>query len=345
MQIDFAPKDDVSVTITRHTDPGVFEALHTDWTALLSRSDHNTVFATPEWHRAWWQAYQPGELYLLACHDDTDTLIGLAPWFIDSSSEQRVLRAVGCVDVTDYVDLVMDARYTAQVMDCMSDYLAQHRADFDRIELCNIPEDSPTYTHFSTLLQNHGFSTATEVQDVCPVITLPDAWDSYLSQLGKKDRHELRRKMRRAHGQGTIDWYTVDDTHDLDAELDQFLRLMADSDPEKAQFLTLPHNEAFFRGVMPMMFQRGWLKLHFLTINGEAAAAYLNFEYDGRVMVYNSGLWQEFASLSPGIVLLGHTIMDAIARGMQHFDFLRGNETYKYHMGGVDTRIYRLRAD
>ena len=35
-------------------------------------------------------------------------------------------------------------------------------------------------------------------------------------------------------------------------------------------------------------------------------------------------------------------IKDAIERGMTYFDFLRGPEPYKYHLGGRDIGLHRL---
>ncbi|NJL57056.1 hypothetical protein HC928_19355 [bacterium] len=80
--------------------------------------------------------------------------------------------------------------------------------------------------------------------------------------LDKKQRHELRRKMRRANGGGeTLDWYIVGQEHNLDEQLDKFLSLMAASDPKKAVFLRDEKNVTFFRSVMPLMHANHWLQL------------------------------------------------------------------------------------
>jgi len=86
--------------------------------------------------------------------------------------------------------------------------------------------------------------------------------------------------------------------------------------------------------------------LTFLTVNGKPAATYLNFDYDNRILVYNSGLVpQTYAHLSPGIVLLAFNIQRAIDLGRREFDFLRGNEEYKYRMGGIDRPVMMLEAE
>ena len=45
-----------------------------------------------------------------------------------------------------------------------------------------------------------------EQEDVCPVVTLPrgGTLDDVLGALGKKERHEIRRKVRRAEAAGEV---------------------------------------------------------------------------------------------------------------------------------------------
>jgi hypothetical protein len=85
--------------------------------------------------------------------------------------------------------------------------------------------------------------------------------------------------------------------------------------------------------------------MSFLVINGTPSAAYCDFDYNQKILVYNSGLLpHENSHLSAGIVLLCYDIRDAIDKKRSVFDFLRGNETYKYRMGAIDTQVFKLKA-
>ena len=196
-------------------------------------------------------------------------------------------------------------------------FLADNHAAYDRINLCNIPEASPTLATLSgTHCKNAGFNVEVEFQEVCPVIDLPDDWEAYLERLDKKQRHEIRRKMRRAESEAALQWYVVDQTHDIEEEVEKFLALMRASHPEKAKFLDDPHNLGFFQArSCRWSTSCGWLKMSFLVVNGTPSAAYCDFDYNGRILVYNSGLLpSENAHLSAGIVLLSYNIRDAIAQ-------------------------------
>ena len=329
-----------------YRDASAFDLLESEWNALLRRAPIDHVFYTWEWQHTWWDAYQPGELLILACRVD-NILAGIAPLFVSGSAGKRAVQIIGCVDVTDYLDFIVDEAHLAAVYAAFSDFFAANREDFDLLDLCNIPFGSPTRELLPGLLEERGFNTAVEQQEVCPVIELPLNWTGYLSLLDKKQRHEVRRKIRRAHGSDkSIDWYIVNGCHNLDEEISQFVRLMAASDKEKEQFLQNQKNLRFFENIVPLLQERGWLQMNFLTVDDERAAAYINFIYGNRVMVYNSGLdHRDYADLSPGIVLLAFNIRHAIEQGYEFYDFLRGDEAYKYRMGGRNTSVMNIRAN
>jgi CelD/BcsL family acetyltransferase involved in cellulose biosynthesis len=172
-----------------------------------------------------------------------------------------------------------------------------------------------------------------EREDRCPVLALPKTWDEYLARLSGKDRHELRRKIRRlerelpgattrSHGAGD-GW---------DEAMTRFLTLHRLSKVGKARFMD-ERMERFFRSATSRLAAAGWARLWFLEFEGAAVAAFLCFEYGGSVGLYNSGFDPARAVLAPGIVLLAHVIRDAIDRGFPVFDFLRGEEPYKYGFG------------
>ncbi len=328
--------------ITRYTDASVFDDYCTEWSELLRDSVANDVFLTCCWQGTWWRVSHPGALNVLVVQDEGGRWMGVAPWFVREEEGRRVMRTVGCVDVTDYLDIVARRGAEEAVYDALLGWLAAHTDAYDEVCLCNIPQNSPTLTHIPALAPAHGLQAKADVEEVCPVVRLPQRFEDYLAALEKKKRHELRRKLRRAAG--VADWYIVQKgKHDLEAELARFLELMAASSAEKAAFLAVPENRAFFLQIVPRLAEQGWLQLAFLTVEGEAAAAYLNFTYRHRVLVYNSGIRPNVHGyLSPGIVLLGWLIRYAIEQEYTEFDFLRGDEPYKYDLGGRDTYVYRL---
>jgi CelD/BcsL family acetyltransferase involved in cellulose biosynthesis len=147
--------------------------------------------------------------------------------------------------------------------------------------------------------------------------------------------------MRRVEEAGAaVRWYIVEDSSTLEAETNAFISLM-ENDEDKLKFLTQNMREHIHLTIR-CAFDAGCLQLAFLEVNGEKAAGYLSFDYLGRMWIYNSGLDWKFSEYSPGWVLLGNLIRSAIESGHTEFDFMRGDEDYKYRFGAVDRFVMRL---
>lgn len=330
--------------IDLHQSPAVFETLGAEWDALLSPDNSLNFFMRTDWQRTWWKHLQRGDLAVLSARDEQGVLRGVAPWFVEQDAEShRVLNVIGCVDITDYVDLIAAPGHEQPVYRAIWSFLnSAEMPGWDVLHLCSVPEGSPTLAILPALAEQGGFSAKLAVEDVCPVVTLPDSYEAYLASLDKKQRHELRRKRRRAEDY-PVNWYVVGPQHNLTEEIDAFLDLMGSSTPEKAAFLTQPGHRDFFKEIGPILLRQQMLDLSFLVVDGQRAAAMWNFAYGDRMMLYNSGLrMQEFMALSPGIVLLALNIEHSIAAGFKKYDFLQGDEEYKYRMGARTTTVHNL---
>ena len=123
--------------------------------------------------------------------------------------------------------------------------------------------------------------------------------------------------------------------------------MMSGSRGDKAAFLTQPM-ERFFLALGETMAAHGWLRLHRLSISGEAAALILCWETQNQLMLYNSGFDARFRDLNVGLASKVICLRDAAQRGLPRVNFLRGDEPYKFELGGQPRPVQRLqlrRAD
>jgi len=183
-----------------------------------------------------------------------------------------------------------------------------------------------------------------EREDVCPVVTLEPGLDfeAYLGTLGKKERHEIRRKIRRAEAAGTL---ALDPSADPLADLDAFIDLHQRRWGADGLF---PPTEGgamsrrFFARLFELTGEDGGLDLRFLTVDGRRIAAGVGFETADTVYYYNAGVDPDARELSPGVIMVALYVRDTIERGKHRLDFLRGDEPYKYEWGAVDEPIRRI---
>ena len=180
-----------------------------------------------------------------------------------------------------------------------------------------------------------------EFEDVTSGVHLPGDWEAYLALLGKKDRHELRRKLRRLDTQTDWRWYCLSAPEEVLGRFDDFLSLMRGSSEEKAEFMT-PERERFFRALAGRMAELDRIRLFFMELDGQLAASSLCFDYGSQRLLYNSGYDPGLSYYSVGLLLHAMCVKDAIERGISYFDFLRGPEPYKAHLGGQQKSLYRM---
>ena len=319
--------------------PG-FESLDEGrWNGLLAQARYPSVFLSWQWQTAWARAFLAGRpLHLLRVTDDAGTLAGVLPLYDESAGLRRF---VGGVDVSDYLDVIVPAGREADVWQALLQHRAGETAEWD---LHAIRAGSPTLEILPRLCDAAGIRTQVEREDRCPVLELPASWDAYLERLPGKDRHELRRKVRKLERElpGTS-VRSHASPEGWDTALTAFLKLHRLSKAGKARFMD-ERMEAFFREVTRALAAAGWARLWFLDHEGAAVAAFLCVEYRGSVDLYNSGFDPVHARLAPGIVLLAHVIRDAIERGVPLFDFLRGEESYKYAFGPVPQDLFRIQV-
>ena len=185
-------------------------------------------------------------------------------------------------------------------------------------------------------LSQLGLDFVPTVHATAAVLPLPASFDDFLMSIGKKERHELRRKRRRFEASaGPLDLVRTADSGGL---FKQFIDLHRRSDGEKGSFMT-PGMEFFFEELFALP---GWGLDALLTATGEVMAAAFGYADDSGYYLYNSAFDSRLRHLSPGQVLLGAMIERAIEEQRMIFDFLKGDETYKYRLGAVERPLYEI---
>lgn len=338
------------VTFGPHDQPDGFQALAAEWDTLVDTSAARPFFMRLAWQTVWWENLGLGERWITAYYrPDTGELVGILPLYLlsgaDSHHEGRPqLSIVGCIEVSDYLDVIVATGWESAVYAAFLGWLYSDAAPaWEVVDLCNLPSVSTTYVWLPEMARARGATVKVFQEDVAPAIALPARYARYLDEkVEKKQRHEIRRKQRRIEREAEVGLYIVGPEHDLDREISRFIRLQRASRDDKAEFMNA-EMQTFFRNMGKVMFQAGLLRLMFLTLNEEPAAALFAFSYDRRLLLYNSGYDPQLhAQLSPGWVILSYAIQYAIASGHQVLDFMQGDEEYKFRFGSVDYPVMRV---
>ncbi len=324
-----------------------FLSLEKEWNNLLEISASHVPFLRHEYIAAWWQGlgggeWSHGELYIVTARREDGQLIGIAPLFETNNREgEPALMLLGSIEISDYLDIIARPEDLPAFMDGLLNHLGEDQLTVPSLlDWYNLLESSPTLPAMQAAAGKHGWSYSQQPLQHCPYIPLPGDWEKYICGIDKKQRHEIRRKLRRAEEYYLpVRWYIAQDGAGLDEDIEAFLDLMA-HDADKAKFLT-PSMRAQMHSIIQVADRAGWLQLAFIEVNGEKAAGYLNFDYMNHIWVYNSGLDFRYRELSLGWVLLGYLLEWANEQKRESFDFMRGAEQYKYRFGAIDRMVVR----
>lgn len=319
-----------SYTVESETLDGVYA----QWQRTDSFLKWNCLFVSPFWLKPWWHSFGRGsELYLLSvCHGDRT--IGIAPL----QRKDDTVRFIGNEDVCDNLDFIVAPGLSMEFYRILFDHLKQDGVR--RLELAPVRQDSAVMTELLPVAEKSGYRISYEDNGVSFELDLPASWQGYLDILSGKERHEIRRKLRRLDAAGRIDYRLVDDAFSVKREMETFLALFKSNRTDKAAFMS-DRMAMFFNNLAESLAEANILRLFFLDLDRRPIAATMCFDYNSVMYLYNNGYDKRFSSLSAGLLGKVLSIKESIQSGKKTYDFLKGAEVYKKRLGGQPVRLYR----
>ena len=345
------------------------------WDALADRTPWATPFSRHCVQRAWWDAYGAtahDQTLIVADEVAPERIVGIVPLMHRHELEPgdvaarttirhqpgSVLRPVpaaatavffGASYHADYATVLAAPDDLGAACEAVVEALAaQDPERWDVVDLRRLRSGDPAVdalvAAFEWAAPKARWLVTREREDVCPVVTLAPGvdFDGYLATLDKKERHEIRRKIRRAEAAGDV---RLEPSANPIDDLDAFVELHQKRWGVEGLFPPTKGGAAsrrFFAGLFEDCAPSGIVDLSFLTVGGRRVAAGVTFDDGQSVYYYNAGVEPDARELSPGVVMVALYIQRAIELGRTRLDFLRGDEPYKYEWGGVDAPIERL---
>ena len=307
------------------------------WRDKTTALGWDCLFMLPPWINLWLKHFGSGEepqLYAVRHHDE---IIGIAPLLIRG----REARLIGSADVCDYLDFVVAPGHEGPFFAALAGYLKKQGVSL--LTAAPLRPDSTMLKHLQGMAERRVCGVVCEKEDVSYELLLPASWDAYLKKLDDKQRHEIRRKLRRLQEAGAVTYRTLEDPVSVMGSFDQFLALFRSSRQDKEAFMT-ESMEAFFKSLAGSLAACGIMKLSFMDIDNQPAAAVMCFDYHDTMYLYNNGYDRRFRAVNAGLLCKVLNIKDSIARGLQKYDFLKGDEQYKHRLGGTKVQLFRCRV-
>jgi CelD/BcsL family acetyltransferase involved in cellulose biosynthesis len=292
-----------------------------DWTFdLPTLASRVGPFPLPGFSQAWWEELRP---------DATMVLISSGKGALLLMKTAGVVQFLGDSDLTDYHS-PLGSDLDGPVDDLA--HLINHNVSLD---LDSLPGE--TAVAVAESLSRTGLRPKMSEQAIARVLQLPSSVDEYYETVGKKERHELRRKRRRYEDQiGAVSLRT---DSGMGFGFDEFVRLHRLAPGKKGGFMTGERHRFFSR----LANQDGW-RVDYLENQGTATACLFGWTDGSDYYLYNSSFDPALQAASPGQVLLMAMIEHSIDQGWGVLDFLKGDESYKARLGAAPRQLFRVEA-
>jgi len=294
------------------------------WTSIKVENDN--PFLNYEINKTWFDIF--GENSNLKIFSDNENFI--APMYF----QKNVAYLCGGQDLFDYHDFISNQNVNKDLIKQLFDEILDK---INLVELNSIVSGSKLHKYIMELEKEYEINYINE--DVCPIIKLPNTFENYLLQLSKKNRHEIRRKIRKF--ENNLEFEIVEtDSNNVEEHLIEFLRLMK-LNPEKRNFLNQSRIE-FMSRVIKYAILSNTGNLTFIKIKNEMVATSFEFKNNDKLFVYNSGYNDNFSEYSVGLLNHIYNIKNKVSK-YKFIDFLRGSEEYKYRIGCINQDLITIK--
>lgn len=313
----------------------------TEWENLLIESDFPHPFSSFTFYNSWVETFVDDltQIKMLFFYHE-NKLVGLAPIFVDHNKKQ--VSILGDKDLFDYRDIIYISEFSEEIYTEFLSYLKlQPWFQGYTILMQSIPESSGIFNLLNTDSRNNFSDKEINHEDVTPVYGINGGWDNYLSTLKKKQRHEIRRKIRKFESQD-FHFKLISSKDELSGFLLDFYELFINSREDKKEFLT-EERKTFFNKMLLAFAEKNELKILSYYDGDILISACIVIEYANIYFLYNSAYSLDYNSYSVGLVSKIIALKQSIESSKHVFNFLRGNERYKYELGGVDIKLYEIK--
>jgi CelD/BcsL family acetyltransferase involved in cellulose biosynthesis len=300
--------------------------------------DWNCLFVLPLWLKTWWETFgENDDLEILAGYLQ-GKIIGIAPLRI----QEKTARFIGGENVCDYQDMIVASDHQSEFFRAILAHLKKRK--IHSLELAALRPDAVSLIELPNIARQMGYGVVCNPVAFSYEIKLPRTWGSYLKMLGGKQRHEIRRKLRRLNEAGQIKYRVIHRSDEISEHMNVFFSMFKASRPDKSEFLT-NQMVSFFQLLAQRTARQGLLKMSFLDIDQVPAAGVMCFDYNDTIFLYNNGYDPRFGNLSVGFLSKVYSIKDSIERRRLRYDLLKGDEGYKKRLGSIPVPLYHLKIN
>lgn len=325
-----------------HKDEDAVERLFSACSNFSEGIHEYNIFQDRAWMKNWWRykkSCQMVDPYIIEVKEGMNTIAIIPLYSYKATWGFTVIRPIG-LGMADYLVPIISSKYDMrEITNLVMKKLTEDRKNWNCIVWSDLPGDSIYNKVFSTQLPD-GFKMIEKIKTVdSPYIMLERNMDQTKSGVNQKYVKKILFKQRKLIRQkGEYLYKKVLREIDVEPVMNTLFELHKrrwNGTKTPSKYNNQKEKE-YALLTAKKLFQNELLHLSYLEINKQIIAVHFGMNDGNRFYFYIPSFDTEFGKYSIGQLLIYHLILDASKEGCQYFDFLKGEEAYKYNWGAVN---------
>lgn len=310
-----------------------WEEMRIPWNELLKNSSISNVFLTWEWLFSWGKSFLNGNrIPFIVVVYENDDLVGIAPWCINyvlsGPFKIRRVEFLGTPETgSDYLDVITKKNYEKEVaLFLYETMLKNNRKRWDCLFLREVPANSFFFRAFLSHFDNDGKYVEIEKGSFCPGVILPENLDDYLAGQSRNRRQQFKKHYKKLQQENDFQYLTFTNMQDVEL-LNTFSELYV------KRWGVLNEKLISFLNVFIILSKdRSIVRFDLIKIGNKVIAMTLHLIYKDIIYNFLTLIDRNHRrDISIGNIINELSIENAIINKYIKYDFLKGDEEYKFH--------------
>jgi len=321
-----------------------FEELKIPWNNLLARVKNATPFQTHDWLISWWKHFGLHKDLFIILVIDGDDIKAIAPFMIIKKMNVKIMKFIGS-GRSDYLNFLMiDAAPVELLLKSIFNCLKTNATNWDLIEFRDIILSNDFEFLLSSEINRQNYKFVRKEDTICPFLSIDGSWEDYMSSKTSQQRYKIKRVERDISKQAGVRVFT---NYDF-LNLNEMLQLIKNVESKSWK---VKKGNPRFSGAVPMQFfeeiferfrANNWIDVRILSLNKQAIAYNINFLFNNKYYNYNLAFDKDYGNIRPGMYLTNLTLKGAFEQKVTEYDFLRGEEKYKFFWASNYRQLYQI---
>ena len=315
------------------------------WNSLVLSSLHPNPFLSWEWLETWFEKNTKKTKIFVIVVKKSSEIFGILPTRLTpikispkSSIYSLTWPGTGNDLSPDYIGPIVKTGNEIETYHLLFSYLAELKSKLIFLSL----KDTYIPDHCINSIKNalsEKYSLKISESAVCPYFKLPISYNDFIQNLSKNRRKKIRRISKKIENGNNVKFEIFAGRSEIEKGF-KIIREVSKETKYKAFDNTGFYN--FHLSLAQKMSAQNSSRIYVLRFENQPIAYIYGFLFKNKFFDYQTGFDYRFRDFSPGHYILQEVIKKLIDENVSEYDFLKGDERYKYFYAETDRQLKHI---